>query len=285
MPWWKGDMRMNGIEINDVVKRYKDVKALDHVSFRMEEGKIYGLLGRNGAGKSTLISLITNRIFPDSGCVLIDGENAAENGRAQDKIFCMSEKDLYPRSMKVKKAFKLTSGFYEEFDEEQALHYSEMFGLNVKKSIGSLSTGYRSIFKLIVALSLNLPYLIFDEPVLGLDANHRELFYKLLLNDFEKHPKTIIIATHLIEEVAGLIEEIVIIDKGRILLQASSEELMEQGYSVSGPAQDVDAYCRGRTVIGIDELGGLKVAYIMGKADEDSLGRLMVSTISMQSCL
>lgn len=158
---------MSGIEVRDVVKTYKDVTALDHVSFRLDDGKIYGLLGRNGAGKSTIINIINNRIFPDSGQVFIDGEEAMEQESAQSKVFCMSEKDLYPKNMRVQKAFWLTRGFYPEFDEERAREYGERFGLNTKKKIGELSTGYRSIFKLIVALSLDLPYIFLMSRCLG----------------------------------------------------------------------------------------------------------------------
>lgn len=268
--------------MKNVEKTYRDVKALDRVSLHLKPGKIYGLLGRNGAGKSTLISIINNRIFPDGGLVQIDGEEAMENARAQAKIFCMSEKDLYPKNMRVKKAFALTKGFYPEFDEKKAEEYGALFGLNRKKKIGELSTGYRSIFKLIIALSLELPYLFLDEPVLGLDANHRELFYKILLEDFERKEKTIVIATHLIEEVSTLVEDVIIIDRGRVLLEKSVEELMEEGYSVSGAAEEVDRYCAGKHVIGADELGGLKVAYIMGETEKDELGGLMVSTMNLQ---
>lgn len=108
---------------------------------------------------------------------------------------------------------------------------------------------------MIVALSLNVPYVIFDEPVLGLDANHREMFYTLLLKDYEKNERTIIIATHLIEEVANIIKEVVVIDKGKLLLQKDVGSLLEMGYSVSGLTAEVDAYCQDKNVIGYDELG------------------------------
>ena len=234
---------MNAIQIKNITKRYKDVTALDDVSFSFEFGKIYGFLGRNGAGKTTLINIIANRIFADRGEILIDGIPAKENMGVHEKIFCMSEADLYDRDLKVK----------------------DHFNLDTNKRFKALSKGYQSIFKLIVALSLNVPYVIFDEPVLGLDANHRELFYSLLLKEFENNERTLIIATHLIEEVSNIIEEVVLIDKGKILVQETVEELLEKGYSVSGAAQEVDRYCAGRNVIGYDELGGLKVAYILGE--------------------
>ena len=256
---------MNAIQIKNITKRYKDVTALDDVSFSFEFGKIYGFLGRNGAGKTTLINIIANRIFADQGEILIDGIPAKENMGVHEKIFCMSEADLYDRDLKVKDHFKWTNRFYTDYDLKKAFELSKKFNLDTNKRFKALSKGYQSIFKLIIALSLNVPYVIFDEPVLGLDANHRELFYSLLLKEFENNERTLIIATHLIEEVSNIIEEVVLIDKGKILVQETVEELLEKGYSVSGAAQEVDHYCVGRNVIGYDELGGLKVAYILGE--------------------
>ena len=256
---------MNAIQIKNVSKQYKDVMALDDVSFSFEYGKIYGFLGRNGAGKSTLINIIANRIFADSGEILIDNDLAKENMNVHEKIFCMSEVDLYDTSLKIKDHFKWIEKFYNSFNKEKAFEIAEKFNLDTNKRFKALSKGYQSIFKLTVALAIDVPYVIFDEPVLGLDANHRELFYNLLLKDYEESEKTIIIATHLIEEVANIIEEVVLIDKGKVLLQSNVDSLLEMGYSVSGLASEVDAYCIDKNVIGDDELGNLKIAYIIGK--------------------
>ena len=274
---------MNAIQIKNITKRYKGVTALDDVSLSFEFGKIYGFLGRNGAGKSTLINIIANRIFADQGEVLIDGIPAKENMGVHEKIFCMSEADLYDRDLKVKEHFKWTNRFYSDFDLEKALALSRKFELDVNKRFKALSKGYQSIFKLIVALSINVPYVIFDEPVLGLDANHRELFYSLLLKELENNERTLILATHLIEEVSNIIEEVVFIDRGKILLQKTVEELLETGYSVSGLAQEVDRYCDGRNVIGYDELGNLKVAYVLGeKAALPQGSNLQIAAMNLQ---
>lgn len=274
---------MNEILVKNVTKKYNNTVALDNLSIRFEHGKIYGLLGRNGAGKSTLISIISNRIFPDQGMAIIDGEEARENTSAQNKIFCMSEKDMYPKSLKISKIFKLTSGFYDCFDYDKAMLYTKKFGLDLNKKVSGLSTGYGSIFKLIITLSLDLPYIFLDEPVLGLDANHRELFYKLLLEDYMENPRTIIIATHLIEEVANIIEEVIIIDKGKPILQSSVEDLNKKGYSISGMSADIDAYCADKEIIGSETLGGLKIAYIMGDIDKSMLNdRMSITPISLQ---
>lgn len=274
---------MQGIQIKNITKKYSGLTALDNVSFSFECGKIYGFLGRNGAGKSTLINIIANRIFADEGTVLIDDIPAKENMQVHEKIFCMSEADLYDKDLKIKEHFKWINRFYDSFDLDKALHIAGKFNLDTDKRLKALSKGYQSIFKLTVALSLNVPYVIFDEPVLGLDANHRELFYDLLLKDYEDGERTIIIATHLIEEVANIIEEVVLIDKGKILMQESVETLLETGYSISGLAKNVDDYCSDKNVIGCDELGSLKMAYVLGeKTPLPKDSNLQISTMNLQ---
>lgn len=270
------------IEINNISKQYKNVQALNDVSFNFEAGKIYGLLGRNGAGKSTLLKIISNRIFATKGKVTINGECVVENTNIHELLYCMTEENLYP-NLKVKDILKWSNEFYEHFNLEKAYQYAEDFKLNTNKKFLSLSTGYKSICKLVIALSFDIPYLIFDEPVLGLDANHRELFYKLLLKTYEEHEKTIIIATHLIEEVANLVEDIIIIDKGKVLLKDSVENLLTKGYSISGLENDVNEYCKNENIIGCDDLGGMKIAYVMGYIKEDKLhDRLHVSSMNLQ---
>lgn len=276
-------MKMNAIQIKNITKRYNDVTALDNISISFEYGKIYGCLGRNGAGKSTLINIIANRIFADEGTVFIDNIPAKDNMEIHEKIFCMSEVDLYDVNLKIKDHFKWINRFYDSFDIEKALHIASKFNLNIEKKFKHLSKGYQSIFKLTVAMALNVPYVIFDEPVLGLDANHRELFYNMLLKDYERNERTIIIATHLIEEVANIIEEVILIDKGKVLLQESVETLLETGYCVTGIAQDIDAYCKDKDVIGYDELGGLKLAYILGNKSLLPQGsNLQISNMNLQ---
>jgi len=262
---------MSGLEVKHITKKFGQVTALNDVSLTFENGKIYGLLGRNGAGKSTLLNVITNRIFPDGGEVLVGGFPASENDAAQQQIYMMSEKGYYPDSMRVAEAFKCTEAFYGGFSREYAAKLCELFGLNPKKKIKELSTGYGSIFKLIAALSVSVPFLLLDEPVLGLDANHRELLYKVLLETYAERPRTIVLSTHLIEEVSGLIEEVVIIKKGQIIRQQPTEELLSMGYTVSGPSAKVDEFVTGKELLGEDTLGGLKTAYLMGQPVGESL--------------
>lgn len=273
---------MSALEIKNVSKTFKDTKALDNVSVRIEENKIYGLLGRNGAGKTTLLNIINNRLYPDQGSVTLDGQDVSENDQILKQFYLIGEKNLFPDTIKVKDAFKWSGEFFPNFDMEYALKLSELFELPLKKKVTALSTGYQSIFRNITALSVNTPFIFLDEPVLGLDANHRELFYKTLIQKYSDDPFTCVISTHLIDEVATVLEDIIIIKKGKILCQDSSENLLKQGYSISGPASQVDSYIEGRNTIGQDVLGGLKTAYILGTPDSEELNGLEITPLDLQ---
>lgn len=270
------------IEIKNLTKKFGNVTALDNVSLNFENNKIYGLLGRNGAGKSTLLNIITNRVFKTSGEILIDNENNEENDKAISRIYLMSEKTLYPQDMKIKDVFKWSKRFYPDFDTKRAYELSKLFDLNTNKKVKALSTGFTSIFKLIVALCVNTPYVFLDEPVLGLDANNRELFYKLLIEKYSKEPFTVVISTHLIEEISSFIENAIIIDNGKIVVNTTTEELLQSGYSISGKISDVDNYISDKEIIGEDTFGGLKTAYVMGRPDADISEDLEVTSIDLQ---
>lgn len=274
---------MSYIEISNITKTFGDTIALDNVSLKLEQNKIYGLLGRNGAGKTTLLNLITNKLFPTEGEIRVDGDSVIENDRPLSKMYFMTEKNLYPENMTVKSAFKWSKEFYPDFDENYAKVLCEKFSLKTNKKIKSLSTGYQSIFKIIVALACNAPVMILDEPVLGLDANHRDLFYKELLLNYSERPKTIIISTHLIEEAADIIEDVIVIKAGKVIINDSVEKVLSQGYSVSGTAAAIDKFTVGKNVLGSDSLGGLKTAYLLEKIDKTNIpAGLEVARLDLQ---
>jgi ABC-2 type transport system ATP-binding protein len=225
---------MSYIEIKNITKKFGTTVALDDVSIGLEKNKIYGLLGRNGAGKTTLLNLMTNKLFPTEGEILVDGDNIIENDKPLSKMYFMTEKNFYSDTMTVKSAFKWGKEFYPAFDENYAETLSEKFLLKTNKKIKSLSTGYKSIFKIIFALSCKVPVILLDEPVLGLDANHRDLFYRELLQSYSENPRTIIISTHLIEEAADIIENAIVLKNGKIIMNDSVENILSQGFCVSG---------------------------------------------------
>lgn len=268
------------LEIKGVTKNYAKKAALKDINLIFED-KIYGLLGRNGAGKTTLINIIANRIFPTSGEILFNGAIAKENSKVQERMFCMTEKSNYPGEMKVKDGFYWTKQLHKGFDTDYAYSLSKKFGLQTEKRIRALSTGYQSIFRLILALSSDADIIILDEPVLGLDANFRKTFYEELIQNYIEKPRAIIISTHLIEEIAGILEDVIIIEDGEILLSKPAEEVLKLAYTVSGSVSNVDSYlekinennsnANDKRLIGSETIGAFKVATIYGtrsKADD-----------------
>ena len=130
---------------------------------------------------------------------------------------------------------------------------------------------------------MNVPFVFLDEPVLGLDANHRELFYRVLIECYSANPASYIISTHLIEEVSAVLEEIILIRNGEIILKESRDELLNKYYSVTGSISAVDSYAEGRKVIGDDTLGRMKTAYIEGIPDRNSVpAGVEISKIDLQ---
>lgn len=262
---------MSMIEVKNVTKNYGKTVALNDVSLTFKENCIYGLLGRNGAGKSTLLNIISGRSFADSGEVLIDGVPAKGNDSALGKVHMMGEQLLYNPALRVNEMFRTASWFYPDFDMEYALKLCDEYKLDPKKKLAKLSTGYRTIAKAINALACGAPIVFFDEPVLGLDANHRDMFYRHLIKRYNERPATFIISTHLIEEAASLIERAVVIKEGELLLDKDVEEVKSMGYSVSGKAADVDSFAKDKELMGEDVLGGLKTAYIKGSLEAAEL--------------
>jgi ABC-2 type transport system ATP-binding protein len=256
---------MSMIEIKNVSKNFGKTDALKNVSLTFSPDKIYGLLGRNGAGKTTLINIINNKIFTTSGEVLVDGETAVENDHAQSKIFCMTEKNVHPGDMRVKEGFRWTREFYPGFDMEYAYTLAQKFKLDTDMKVKALSTGYSSIFKLVLTLASGAAVIIFDEPVLGLDANHRELFYRELISYYSEHPKTVVISTHLIDEVAQVLEEVVILKNGEVILAQPIELVLQLAYTISGGSASVEKYAQGKNVIREESIGNFKSATIFQK--------------------
>lgn len=257
------------IEVKKVNKTYNKKQVLKDINITFEENKIYGLLGRNGAGKTTLLNLITDRAVLDSGEITVNGENVYENDNALEKIYFMTERTLYPQDFKVKDILKWTKEFYNNFDNGYALELAKKFSLNINTKIKNLSTGYNSICKIITTLASNAEVLIFDEPVLGLDANHRELFYKLLMESYIEKPKTIILSTHIIEEVSSLIEKVIILNNSKVISTNEAEELLDKAYTVSGLSENIDKFITSKNIVNIEEITSFKSATIIGNLTKE----------------
>jgi ABC-type Na+ transport system ATPase subunit NatA len=171
------------VELNGLTKAYGDVKAVNNVSFTMNEQKIYGLLGRNGAGKTTIMQMITAQLFSTSGELKVFGENPYENNHVLSQICFIKESQKYPDVYRIIDVLNISASFFPNWDHDYALSLAEEFRLPLKRRMKKLSRGMLSSVGIIVGLASRAPLTIFDEPYLGLDAVARSLFYERLIED------------------------------------------------------------------------------------------------------
>lgn len=275
------------IEINNLYKSYGKTSVLMDISLRLEEDKIYGLLGRNGAGKTTLLSIISNQIKKSSGEVKIDGEEVFENSKITEDICIIREKGIGIEDIKVREILERAKLLYKDWDEEYKKYLVNEFNLDVKKKYNKLSRGNQTIVGLIIGLASRSRLTIFDEPSLGLDAAYRYRFYNLLLEDMEKNPRTIIISTHLIDEVANLFEEVIILKDKKVYVKEEVSKLMERAYFLSGRAENVLPIVEGKNIIHRDEFGEKLILSIFDDLSMEDRSRLKendvdIATIPLQ---
>ncbi|WP_270530000.1 ABC transporter ATP-binding protein [Limosilactobacillus vaginalis] len=261
---------MEQLKISNLSKKFGCRVILDDVSFTLEPAKIYGLLGRNGAGKSTLLNLISNRIFPTSGSIKL-GDQEVNTDQTLDKIFLIGEDNLYYKQVKINQMFDLADGAYGNFDYQNAEQMLKQFELDGNQKFAKLSTGQKTAAKISLALNVDADYIFLDEPVLGLDANHREIFYQELIKSYQKRPRTIVLSTHLIDEIQQLVEHVILIDRHRVLEDADAQDLLDRAYDISGPAKLVDQYTEGLNVLSTTDLGNVRTAHVFDQLPEDRI--------------
>jgi ABC-2 type transport system ATP-binding protein len=252
------------IEVDHLTKKYKDARAVDDVSFRIEENAIYGFLGRNGAGKTTTMSILTAQNFATAGSVRVFGEAPFENRRVLSRMCFVREGQKYPEDFTPVHAFRAAALFFPHWDQEYAERLIEDFRLPVKTRISKLSRGQLSAVGVILGLASRAEITFFDEPYLGLDAVARSLFYERLMEDYAEHPRTVVLSSHLIDEIADLIERVIVIDDGRILVDRSTEELRGEAVTLTGAAEEVERIAGEREVLHRESLGRVAATTVRG---------------------
>jgi ABC-2 type transport system ATP-binding protein len=252
------------VAVRGLTKRFGKVTAVDDATFGVREHTITGLLGRNGAGKTTIMSLLTGQEFPTSGSIEVFGQWPAENAAVLSRVCFIKESQKYPDEFRPVDVFKSAPLFFEHWDQEFATRLIEEFRVPLKRRIKKLSRGQLSAVGVIVGLASRAPLTFFDEPYLGLDAVARQKFYDLLLADYAEHPRTVILSTHLIDEVSNLLEHVIVIDEGRVIVDQDAESLRGSATTVVGMASAVDAFVAGRDILHRDRLGGLASVSVAG---------------------
>jgi len=264
------------ISVAGLTRRYRGQLALDQVSFDIEPGSITGLLGRNGAGKTTLLRIIAGQEFPSAGSLTVLGAAPTTDDHLLSRMVFIREDQLYPQyggRFTARHTLRAASWFYPNWDADLAFALAADFGLPLNRRVMRLSRGMRSALGIVVGLAARADVTLFDEPYAGLDPVARQMFYDRLLADYAEHPRTVLLSTHLIDEAAGLLERVLVIDRGTIILDAAADDVRGAATSVSGTVIAVQEFTAGRTVWDRRRVGSQESAVVAGALDDTDRAR------------
>lgn len=267
------------IELKQVTKQYGQAAVLKNITLSIDEPGIYCLLGRNGAGKTTLLKSIAGYQNVTSGTIQVD--NKLITTSTLDTGVSYIENFAKHFNLPVRKLLQIASEVNPNYDYDFASEMMERFELDGKKKFNHLSLGMKTMVSTIICLASNKSVVLLDEPVLGFDAIMRVEFYDMLTESFRKHPRIIIVSTHIIEEIAKTIQKLIIIDKGSVRFFDTLQSVETKAFSISGLQKDVEAATKNMNVIGQDTVGGLVTTYIFDNPPEQTAS-LEIHPLSLQ---
>ena len=218
------------------------------------------MLGRNGAGKTTLLKSIAGYQNITNGIIKVGGKTITTS--TLDTGVSYIENFAKHFNLPVRKLLRIASEVNPNYDYDFASEMMERFELDGKKKFHHLSLGMKTMVSTIICLASNKEVILLDEPVLGFDAIMRVEFYNMLTESFQKHPRIILVSTHIIEEIAKTIQKLIILDKGSIRFFDTLQSIEAKAFSISGLQKDVEAATRNLNIIGQDTVGGLATSYI-----------------------
>ena len=261
------------VEIAGVIKAFGKTNVLDNIDLKLEDGKTYALLGRNGSGKTTLMNLMCTKYIPDSGVIKLMDEEAYENDRVLSEICFM--KDYVPafEDMKLSAIFKYAEKFYTRWNKTLEEKLIKQFGLETKKIYGFLSKGQQTAVGLIVGLCSNTRILLLDEIYSGLDAVARKELYTILMQEQERYTRTMVLSSHLIEEMTNLFSDVIILHDGKIILNDSLDTVQTKARKLTG-RKDIEDILSDKNVLGKNSVGTMSEIYIYDDFTENEISEL-----------
>ncbi len=221
-------MKMELVECKNLSKDYGMKKALDNISFQIPTGRIVGLLGSNGSGKTTLIKMINELLVPTSGEILIKGKKPGIESKKV--ISYLPERSYLPYDKKVSEIISYFKDFYSDFNVERAYKLLNELGIKKEDKLKQMSKGTKEKVQLVLVMSREADIYILDEPIGGVDPVARDQILDLILKNF-KEGASLIISTHLIADIEKILDDVIFIHQGRILLNASADEVRNKYHS------------------------------------------------------
>ncbi|MGL5693014.1 MAG: ABC transporter ATP-binding protein [Peptostreptococcaceae bacterium] len=225
------------IEVRNVVKKYKRVRALDDISFCIEEGKVTCILGTNGVGKSTILKSMAGLVRVDSGEILIDNEKLSN--KMYDKLAFVPDIDIHFPQFTIKETFDFMKVFYKNWNDEKAYDMLKLLDLSDDRYISKLSKGNKARIKIILGFAQEAKYILMDEPFSGIDIFKREEIIELMMG-YMTDEQSIVITTHEIPEIEMIVDDVILIDEGKFVCKFNAEEVREvEGKSIVDKMREV----------------------------------------------
>src|SRR5579871_1877851 len=216
---------MTCIEAHGLRKNFGSTVALDGVDLKVDEGRILGLIGPNGAGKTTALNAILGLTQCDGELKVLGRNPWSERDRLMRDVCFMADVAVLPRWMGVSQALEYVAGVHPRFDRSKAEGFLARTNIKRKSKVRELSKGMVTQLHLALVMAIDARLLVLDEPTLGLDILYRKQFYDSLLNDYFDRSRTILVTTHQVEEVQHVLTDLMFINRGRVVLNCSMEEI------------------------------------------------------------
>ncbi len=216
---------MELVKCNNLCKEFDNKKVLKDINLTIPKGKIIGLLGKNGMGKTTLLKLINDLLTPTSGEVLINGKKP--NINSKKIISYLPERTYLDKSMKVSQILTFFDEFYDNFNKDKAIKLLKDLDLDINSKVSKMSKGMQEKLQLILVMSREAGLYILDEPLGGVDPATRDYILDTILSNFSEG-SSVIISTHIISDIERILDDVIFIDKGKIVLTSSADELRKK---------------------------------------------------------
>ena len=211
------------IEARGLGKAYGDTIALDGIDLRVEEGRILGVIGPNGAGKTTLLNALLGLTRYEGALTVLGRDPWAERDELMRDVAFIADVAVLPRWMRVSHAFDYVAGVHPRFDRAKAESFLAKTTIKSASRVRELSKGMVAQLHLALVMSIDARLLVLDEPTLGLDLPFQKRFYDSILADYFDRSRTIVIATHQVEEIQDVLTDVIVLDRGRVVLDTSMD--------------------------------------------------------------
>lgn len=256
------------IEVRNVMKEFDGFRALDNMSMTVQTGSVYGLVGPNGAGKSTIIRHLTGIYRQDAGEITIDGAPVFENPEVKSRIAYIPDDIFYYANASIREMMDFYRSIYLHFDAERFKKLSDVFGLDPKRQMRRLSKGMQKQAAFWIAVSLRPEILILDEPVDGLDPVMRRRIWSIIMADVAENGTTVLVSSHNLRELEDVCDSVGIMNKGKIMIERSLNELQENIVKIQLALPDGESLPEGLDILHKSNTGRLQSLIMHGTQEE-----------------